>query len=240
MVRIEVMLYAATARQVVEPVREALNSSAYTLRTCDDLEDCLSFLRAGGLDAILLAIDDPGEALAAVRQVSALSPKPILLLQGPKGYCDALDLMERGAHDFVCGDLEDDDRSVLRELRIRLDASLRLALGGQGASEEGRLVVADITIDTVRRRVFKGSHEVALSRLEYKLLVLLAARPGHIVTHEELLRSVWSANQAHRRDYLRTYIARLRRKLGWKASASTEPSIGAVRGRGYRLLLPSG
>jgi two-component system KDP operon response regulator KdpE len=88
----------------------------------------------------------------------------------------------------------------------------------------------DVEIDMVRRRVSRDGNAVHLTRTELELLEHLVRNPGKLVTQENLLREVWGAGYGTETNYLRVYIAQLRRKLGDDAANPrlilTEPGIG--------------
>jgi two-component system KDP operon response regulator KdpE len=226
-----------TIDDAAEQVEHGLQAQGYQVRRCLSDADCLAWVRAGGSDAILVAVDENSDARAIVRQVSGLTPKPILVLRAPGNKAEALELMELGAHDFVCGTLQEEPEEALRELSIRLASALRLAHAHRVG--EGQIVLDNITIDPSSHTVWKGDKAVDLTRTEYQLLVALAAEPGQLVSYRALLQSVWSDQQRDQLHYLRTYMHRLRVKLGWTRAADHGPQIVAVRGEGYRILLPS-
>jgi two-component system KDP operon response regulator KdpE len=88
----------------------------------------------------------------------------------------------------------------------------------------------DVEIDMVRRRVSRDGEVVHLTRTELELLENLVRNAGKLVTHADLLREVWGAGYGTESNYLRVYVAQLRRKLGDDAANPrlilTEPGIG--------------
>jgi two-component system, OmpR family, KDP operon response regulator KdpE len=90
-----------------------------------------------------------------------------------------------------------------------------------------------VVIDVGRRTVLKGGREVRLSPTEYGLLVRLARQAGTVVDHQTLLRDVWGASHVHERNYLWTFVQRLRQKL--EDDPRNPRLIVRAGSRGYRL-----
>ncbi|QCI96092.1 response regulator [Novosphingobium sp. EMRT-2] len=134
----------------------------------------------------------------------------------------ALDL---GADDFVAKPFDSE------EVLARIRAALRHRL----ASATGAPVLrhGDVEIDLALRRVSRGGEEVRLTPKEYGFVAELAKSPGRVVTHTQLLRTVWGAGHENDVEYLRVAARAIRRKLEQDPSRPTllrnEPGVG------YRL-----
>jgi two-component system KDP operon response regulator KdpE len=135
---------------------------------------------------------------------------------------EALDL---GADDYVSKPFG------IAELLARLRAALRHRMRSQG--EAPMVKVGDLKIDVARRKVARGEAEIRLTPKEFDLLRLLAINAGKVVTHRQLLETVWGP--AHRDDtaYLRVFIGQLRRKID--ADDGGPSCIENAAGVGYRL-----
>ena len=95
--------------------------------------------------------------------------------------------------------------------------------------------VQDVALDPDTRRVWRGGHEVLLSRMEFDLLHALIQRPGEVVTREELMQRVWGATFWTSSKTIDVHLGWVRRKLG---DDSRNPTlITTVRGRGLRFEL---
>lgn len=103
------------------------------------------------------------------------------------------------------------------------------------AAGNGRPILefTGLTIETDSRRVYVDSNEVALTKTEFDLLVLLATRPGVLTTTEEILAQIWETDWAGDGHAIEVQMSRLRRKL--KDSATKSRFISTVRGLGYRF-----
>nr|WP_306422349.1 winged helix-turn-helix domain-containing protein [Geminicoccus harenae] len=113
----------------------------------------------------------------------------------------------------------------------RLRAALRHRM--QAAGEVPVLRVEDLEIDLPRHRVTRGGRELKLTPKEFDLLALLVRHAGKVVTHRQLLTTVWGPAHEHDTQYLRVYVGQLRQKIERDPAAPalivTEPGIG------YRL-----
>lgn len=234
---LELLVLGDVDGDVVASVESYLAEAGYRVRALDTFDALRSHLAAGAGDAVLMALQHVDRSRDCVIEIRKLTSKPILLFHHPDNVETALELLELGADDLVCHDVQRDRPVALRELRIRLASSLRASalldreVGGRVLS------VADVTLDTATHTVRRGRQVIDLTRIEFQLLHRLMAAVGEIVPHDDLLRGVWSESQTERLSYLRVYMTRLRRHLGWTGDAG--PRIQAVRGRGYRLETPT-
>lgn len=172
--------------------------------------------------AIVLALDAGGAGFTLLTRLRAVSSLGIVTLGG-SGPDLAVRALDAGADDHL--DALDDHRELLARLRAvmrRTGAAaepLRFSRRGQR-----------VTIDLVHHEVSLNGRRVGLTDTERRLLEVLAARPGELLEHGELLRRVWGEQYGTEANYLRVYVAQLRRKLGDPARApwliETVPSVG--------------
>ena len=117
------------------------------------------------------------------------------------------------------------------ELLARIRAVLRRA--NPEAVAAPVVTVDGVEIDLARKLVTRDAQEVRLSPTEYGLLARLARQPGAVVDHRTLLRDVWGASHVHERNYLWTFVQRLRNKL--EADPRNPRIVVSAGSRGYRL-----
>lgn len=176
-------------------------------------------------DAVLLdliAADRMEEAIAAIRRRSNAIVVAILSREAREHWPRAFDL---GADDFLLEPFDTDD------LVARVRVALRRRLTRNGGAAACR--VGDIMIDLLDCRVTKGGREVDLTRKEFLVLMQLARFPGRLVTHDEIIRSIWSVRKKNTLAYLRVLVQTLRRKLGDLSTPAR--IIENAMGSGYRL-----
>jgi two-component system KDP operon response regulator KdpE len=233
--RMDVLLITRAEGPLRLEVDGSLEKEGYAVVCFDEPVSLLAHLRGGAGDAVLIDAAHVEEAARLVSEIAGLTGKPILVIHHPDDSAQALDLILCGAHDFVCRDPQREQPMHPRELRTRLSTAIHFAARRDRPQREW-LSLGDLIIDMVDHAVWKGDQLVDLSRTEYQLLLQLVANPQALLTHDDLLRNVWSEDQCGRVHYLRTYVSRLRKKLGWNPDTAT-PQIQSVRGEGYRLML---
>ena len=164
---------------------------------------------------------DGTEVIAGLRGWTGV---PILVLSAREDSAEKVAALDAGADDYVVKPFGMD------ELLARLRAAIR-----RGSPEPARPVVttADFTVDLSAGRVTRDGQDVRLTPTEWHLLEVLVRNPGRVVDHDRLLTEVWGPAYREQTNYLRVYMATLRRKLEPDAAAPkhllTEP------GRGYRF-----
>jgi two-component system, OmpR family, KDP operon response regulator KdpE len=132
--------------------------------------------------------------------------------------------LDAGADDFVVKPFGMD------ELLARLRAAIRR---GKPAPAEPTITTEDFTIDLAGGRVTAGDRIVRLTPTEWHLLEVLARHPGKVVDHGRLLTEVWGPAYREQTNYLRVYMATLRRKL--EPDAAHPRHLLTEAGRGYRF-----
>ena len=146
---------------------------------------------------------------------------PVIILSGRGAEIDRVRGLTRGADDYVVKPF------LYNELLARVQAVLRRAAGRPG---EGSLLVGDLSLDPLTRKVRVGDRDVVLSAKEFALLHALARQPTKVFSKAELLRDVWGYMSLGATRTVDAHACRLRKKLGgprWVVS---------VRGVGYRLV----
>jgi two-component system, OmpR family, KDP operon response regulator KdpE len=163
------------------------------------------------------------------RRLREWSDMPIILLSAVGEEDAKVRALAAGADDYVTKPFGP------RELIARLEASLRRV----GPEREDPLITAgDLTVDLASRTVTLAGREVHLTPTEFDLLRLLARNRGRLMTHRELLTSVWGGGYAEDTQVLRAHIANLRRKIepADEAGGASGPRyIRTDPGVGYRF-----
>ncbi|GAA1086586.1 hypothetical protein GCM10009663_32780 [Kitasatospora arboriphila] len=154
---------------------------------------------------------------------------PVLLLTARDATGDKVQGLALGADDYVTKPFS------LEELIARIRAILRRA---GGPAEDGRLIVADLTLDPVAHEVTRAGRPVSLSPTEFKLLHYLMANVGRVVSKAQILDHVWAYDFGGDLSIVESYISYLRRKLDSGASVHGPKLIHTVRGIGYALRRP--
>jgi two-component system KDP operon response regulator KdpE len=158
-----------------------------------------------------------------VRDVRGWSAVPILILSARSEEEAKVTALDAGADDYLTKPFG------VPELQARVRALLRRA--ARTAGDASPVVgFGDVTVDLAKRLVTRGGEVVHLTPIEYRLLALLIANIGRVLTHRQLLLEVWGPNAVEHTHYLRVYMTGLRRKLEPNPNIPqfilTEPGVG--------------
>jgi len=212
---------------IVRLVQMKLEADGMHVRTAHTGQDALTVLDDEPVDLIVLDITMPGmDGFEMLRHVRATSNVPVILLTARTLDADKVRGLMSGADDYITKPFNPD------ELAARIAAVLRRTSGQRlGAVDELRY--GDVRIDLEQRRVMRGDAEIHFSRTEWGLLTELASNPGKVLLHRELLTRIWGSEFRDESQYLRTWVSRLRGKLGDEVQITTFPGLG------YRLEPPA-
>jgi two-component system KDP operon response regulator KdpE len=154
---------------------------------------------------------------------------PIIVLSAHLAEQEIVELLEAGADDYVTKPFSP------KELIARIRAQLRRARLSELHGEDGTVKIGDLSIDPGARTVKRGDSDIHLTPTEWALLRAFLKYPGRTLTHQRLFRAVWAASSGDPKQYLRVYVANLRRKL--EPDAIRPSVIITEPGVGYRLEL---
>jgi two-component system, OmpR family, KDP operon response regulator KdpE len=203
-----------------------LTPRGYRVLVAGSGPEALDLLRAERPDLVLLDIFMPGmdgyEVCRRIRRDPATAFLPVVMITA-SGNQEKIQSIEAGADDFVTKPFSMD------ELLARVRAATRRAQ--RSTHEEGAIVETDaFTIDLAAKKVRRGDADVRLTPTEWHLLEALVRSPGRLVAQKELLKEVWGPTYTAETNYLRVYVAGLRRKLepdpAHPRYLITEPGMG--------------
>jgi two-component system KDP operon response regulator KdpE len=181
-------------------------------------------------DLLLLDLGLPDrDGLEVIRHVRETSQMPIVVLSARGQEKDKIAALDLGADDYV------EKPFAVGELLARIRAALRRALATAQPGTVFRF--GHVELDMEKRVVRVAGDEVHLTPHEYRLLQVMIKHAGKVLTHRQLLAEVWGPNQIEQAQYLRVYIAQLRRKL--ESDPARPKHLQTEPGVGYRLVVDS-
>ena len=209
--------FATTERRVLviddEPgirrvVKDALRSDVSVVLEARSGAEGLATAAAERPDLIVLDLGLPDmDGIEVCRQLRAWTTAPILVLSARDSENEKTALLDAGADDYVTKPFGPS------ELRARVRAQLRRAGMAKFPGGDEPLHLGGLVIDVARRTVTRNESTVHLTPTEWGLLVALVKSAGKTITHQQLFRAVWGAAHGDAQQYLRVYVAHLRRKI---------------------------
>ncbi len=219
-------------RKIVALVRAYLEREGYRVVAAYDGREALERARSDDPALIVLDLMLPEvDGLEVMRILRAESNVPVLMLTARSSLPERIIGLERGADDYLPKPFSP------AELVVRVKAVLRRArrppADATRTATTATLTQHDLTIDTERYEVRRGSELVPLTPVEFRLLVTLVAADGRALSRDQLLDAVYGADDGDVLDRtIDVHIGRLREKLG--DDAEQPRYVMTVRGVGYR------
>lgn len=213
--------------QIVRALAANLSAIGYDVGTAETGEQALVRATQDRYDGVILDLGLPGiDGVEVIRGLRGWTNIPIIVLSVNDREWDKIAALDAGADDYVTKPFG------MGELLARLRAALRRATPGQ---EEPVVSTADFTIDLVEKRITTtAGSEVKLTPTEWGIVETLVRNAGKLVGQVYLLKEVWGPSYQEETNYLRVFMAQVRRKLEPDPSRPryfiTEP------GMGYRFL----
>ena len=201
------VLLVEDEKEIRRFVRQALQGEGCQVREAETMAQGLQ--AAANLKPQLVMLDlglPDGDGVDFVQRLRSWSQVPVLVVSARSTEHDKILVLDAGADDYLTkpfsvGELLARVRALLRRSRADNELSAPVVQFG------------NVEVDLARRVVSKAQQPVHLTAIEFKLLSVLLANTGRVLTHRQLLREVWGSTQGDRNHYLRIYVAHLRQKL---------------------------
>ena len=219
--------------QIRRFVRSALEAEGWQVHEADTAKKGL--IEAGTRKPDLLVLDlglPDGDGLDVIRDVRGWSGVPIIVLSARSDELEKIAALDAGADDYLTKPFG------VGELLARVRANLRRprnAAGDGAAHEEDPIFkFGKVAVDRAARIARRAGQEVHLTPIEYRLLSVLMANAGRVLTHRQLLREVWGPSHIDQSHYLRIYMGHLRQKL--EVDPTQPQHLLTETAVGYRLV----
>ncbi|WP_426762693.1 response regulator [Pseudarthrobacter sp. 1G09] len=207
---------------LLKALRITLAAHGYAVDAAADGASALLSASRHAPDLLILDLGLPDmDGVEMLRDLRRWSTMPVLVLSARHGSADKVGALDAGADDYITKPFG------LDELLARLRALQRRVPAPEAAPV---VASAAFSVDLAARRVDRGGTVVRLTPTEWKILEILVLNPDRLITQQQLLARVWGPGYVKEANYLRVYMAQLRRKLETDAGKPrhllTEPGIG--------------
>jgi len=217
-------------QQIRRFLRATLEAEGYQFHEALTAAEGIAQASSRQPDLVLLDLGLPDQSgLDVIREIRAWSQMPIVVVSARGQESDKIGALDLGADDYVAKPFG------VGELLARIRAAMRRAasLGNGGADKTFRF--GSIEVDFESRVVKNCGEEIHLTPHEYRLLQVLIHHAGKVVTQRQLLNEVWGPQHTDQAQYLRVYVAQLRRKL--ERDPARPEYLQTEAGVGYRLVI---
>ena len=210
---------------LLKALRITLQAHGYAVETAADGGTALRAASHRPPDLMVLDLGLPDlDGAEVLRELRRWSSLPVLVLSARHGSSDKVDALDAGADDYITKPFG------LDELLARLRALLRRVPEPESAPT---VAASSFTVDLAQRRVSRDGDTVRLTPTEWNILELLVRNAGKLVSQQQLLTQVWGQAYAKETQYLRVYLAQLRRKL--EQDPAKPRHLHTEAGMGYRF-----
>jgi two-component system KDP operon response regulator KdpE len=191
--------------QIRKLLEITLLSNQYVVKHAISAKEGLIMTANHPPDLVLLDLGLPDESGHAVlKKLRKWYTNPVIILSVQKNEEDIINALDNGANDYLSKPFR------TGELLARIRSALRASI-----LEDGDTVFnfQDLQVDFSARTVKKNDEIVKLTSTEYSLLSLFARNEGKVLTHQFLLRAIWGPGYINQTQYLRVFIAQIRKKI---------------------------
>lgn len=215
-------------KYIVNFMSMTLKDEGYGYYIAKSVKEAISLFYANQPDMILLDLGLPdGDGIDVVKNVRELSNAPIIVVSARQEEQEKIQALDAGADDYVTKPF------YMGELMARIRVAMRKMESMAPESTEDIYRQDYLTVDYVKRTVLIDEEEIHLTPIEYKILVLMIANRGKVLTHNYMLKEIWGYAEGVEAGTLRVFMATLRRKI--EKNPAEPRFIVTEVGVGYRF-----
>ena len=215
--------------QILRALKTILTAKHFRVTTASYGNEGLTLAASNPPDIVILDLSLPDiDGFEVCERLREWTQIPIIVLSVRDNERDKVIALDKGADDYLTKPFGID------ELLARVRVALKHSAQAIGATKATIINAGPISIDLVRYIVMCNGKEIKLTATEFKLMAYLAANADRVLTHQAILRHVWGAEYAEHTEYLRVYIAQVRKKL--EANPNQPKYLLTEPGIGYRFL----
>ncbi|MFJ9710975.1 response regulator [Streptomyces sp. NPDC101234] len=211
--------------QLVRALVINLQARKYGVDAAPDGATALRLAAARQPDVVMLDLGLPDmDGIDVIKALRGWTRVPVLVLSARQASDEKVAALDAGADDYITKPFSMD------ELLARLRAAVRRTEDAPLVPETTLVETGEFNIDLLAKKAVRGGRDVRLTPTEWHLLEILVTNPGRLITQKYLLQEVWGVSQSNKTNYLRVYMAQLRRKLepdpAHPRYLITEPGMG--------------
>lgn len=229
------VLIVEDEKSICDFISKTLNSHEYKVLTAANGKDGLTMITSSLPDVVLLDLGLPDmDGLDVIRKTREWSSLPIIVISARTQEKEKVAALDAGADDYITkpfGTFE-----LLARIRTAIRHNNRLSDDPMNSNRP--YAAGDLVIDFERRLVTLEGEEIHLTRVEYKIVSLLAKNSGKVMTYDTLINEVWGPYADDNNRILRVNMANIRRKL--EKNPGEPKYIFTELGVGYRMLEDEG
>lgn len=216
--------------QIRKLLEITLETNGYSFRQATTAKEGLIMAENHPPAIILLDLGLPDEnGHQVLQKLRRWYTAPVIILSVQKNETDIIKALDNGANDYLSKPFR------TGELLARIRSALRDNFAEEAEKE---FVFADLSIDLAARTVKKQNEFIKFTATEYNLLALLVKNEGKVLTHQYLLRAIWGPGYINQSQYLRVFIAQIRKKI--ENDPNHPEFLHTESGVGYRFAPPAG
>jgi two-component system response regulator MtrA len=210
-------------QDLAEMLGIVLTGAGYEVDLVNRGDEVMPVFKAQNPDLVLLDVMLPGlNGVEVCKLIRENSMVPIVMLSAKGDKQDIVAGLEAGADDYMVKPFEPSE--LVARMKVRLRRSI--------VEVNSELFIGNLKIDQIQHSIIRDGQVIALTRLEFDLLVALAKEPGRVFTREALLSEVWGYRPATDTRLVNVHIQRLRSKI--EVNPEDPKVILTVRGVGYK------
>jgi DNA-binding response OmpR family regulator len=226
-------------RKLVDVLRAYLERDGFRVVSAADGREALARFRQVRPDLVVLDLMLPEiDGLEVCRRLRAESRVPIIMLTARAEEADELVGLELGADDYVTKPFS--PRALLARIRAVLRRGGRAGPGDADDPDEAPLLVGPLRVDPSRHEATWTGAPLSLTATEFRLLEVLARRPGRVFARAELLERLQGVAFAAYERTVDAHVKNLRKKLAGAGGEAAAAAVATVPGVGYKLEAPRG
>ena len=211
--------------QICRLLEITLSASGYKISEASTGKEGIAL--AASINPVLIILDlglPDMDGLEVIKMLREWYQRPILILSVRNSEEDIITALDNGANDYLAKPFR------TGELLARIRVAIRQ---GHDVPDNPSLTFGSLTVDIANHIVRKNSELIKLTSTEYSLLALLAKNEGRVLTHQYILKEVWGMAYTEQTQFLRVFIAQLRKKI--EDDPAKPKLLNTESGIGYRF-----